>query len=192
MSAPQDPAPPKRKKDEGLDGRSYEEVEAFLLRLSPTRRRIFRQLLQEIAQGDFWTKKRAVQAIRLAASRKKYGIKQYEIGKVLDVSETIISRNVKRYKKTATEEPPRSGPKSQLSDVFGVIQNFIDAKNRQGKAVTMGVLTAYVNDKLRVPVTKQTLKKHMKWHDSAISWQLPLMLPVSTSIPATSRLTRTT
>ena len=71
MSAPQDPAPPKRKKDEGLDGCSYEEVEAFLLRLSPTRRRIFRQLLQEIAQGDFWTKKRAVQAIRLAASRKK-------------------------------------------------------------------------------------------------------------------------
>ena len=37
----------------------------------------------------------------------------------------------------------------------------------------MGVLMAFVNDKLRIPVTKQALKKHMKRHDFCYTGATP-------------------
>ena len=76
---------------------------------------------------------------------KAYGVLQKDLAALLDVSETVISRIVKGYQKTLSEECPRSGPPSKLSDAFGEIENFIDAKNREHKAVTMGVLMAFVN-----------------------------------------------
>ena len=37
----------------------------------------------------------------------------------------------------------------------------------------MGVLLAFVNDMLRIPVTKQALKKHMKRRDFCYIWAIP-------------------
>ena len=130
-------------------------------------------LLLAVAQGDLWTQKRRVQGVRLLRRMKVFGLFQKDIAAVLDVSETVISRYAKQLRKNPTEDTPRSGPPIELGDVFDQIENFIDTKNREHKAVTMGVLMAFVNDKLRIHVTKQALKMHMKRHDFCYKWATP-------------------
>ena len=173
MSSSAPPAPPRPKKDEHLPGCTQAEVIQNLQHVNSERRRDMELLLLEVDRGDFWTQKRRVQAIRLLRGMKAHGLFQKDIAAVLDVSETVISRYAKQLRKTPTENPPRSGPPSQLSDVFVQIANFIDAKNREHKAVTMGVLMAFVNDKLHIHVTKQALKMNMKRHDFCYTWATP-------------------
>ena len=173
MSSRPPPEPPSPKKDDSLPGCTQAEVLENLQHVNQERRRNVELLLLEVARGDFWTQKRRVQGVRLLRLMKVFGLFQKDIAAVLDVSETVISRYAKQLRKNPTEEPPRSGPPSELSDVFDQIENFIDAKNREHEAVTMGVLMAFVNDKLRIPVTKQALKMHMKRHDFCYTWATP-------------------
>ena len=85
-------------------------------------------LLREVAHGDFYEKKRYVQSVRLLNSMKAHGVKQKDIATVLDVHESRVSLYKKQYRHNPTEKCPRPGPASQLSDVFEVVENFIDAK----------------------------------------------------------------
>ena len=118
MSSSAPPAPPRPKKDEHLPGCTQAEVLENLQHVNHERRRSVELLLLEVARGDFWTQKRRVQGVRLLRGVKAHGLFQKDIAAVLDVSETVISRYAKQLRKNPTEEPPRSGPPSQLSDVF--------------------------------------------------------------------------
>ena len=79
-------------------------------------------LLHEVAQGDFYAKIRYTQGVRLFNAMKPHGVKQKDIAVVLDVSESRISSWVKQYRHNPTEEPPRSGAPSALSDVYEVVK----------------------------------------------------------------------
>ena len=64
---------------------------------------------------------------------KKYGVKQKDIATVLDLSEGRVSSYKTHFRHNPTEECPRPGLPSQLSDVYEVVKNFIDSKNRDLK-----------------------------------------------------------
>ena len=127
------PAPKKPKKTEGLDGCSKDEIGAFLRRLTPERMEKMIHLLDEVAQGDFYEKKRFTQAVRMLNAMKKHGVKQKDIATVLDLSEGRVSSYKTHFRHNPTEECPRPGLPSQLSDVYEVVKNFIDAKIEMGK-----------------------------------------------------------
>ena len=135
-------APARRKpnKNEGLPGCIRAEIEANLEGLSPERKGKMITLLHEVAQGDFFEKKRYTRGVRLAEVMKLHGVKQKDITVVLDVSESRVSNCCKHHRHNPTEEQPRSGPPSELSDVYGVVKNFIDTKNNNNETVTMAVL----------------------------------------------------
>ena len=122
MSASTSPAPPKPKKDEGLPGCTQAEVQQNLQRVQPERRRNVEELLLEAAQGDFYEKKRFTQGVRLLNAMKPHGVKQKDIAAVLDVSESLVSSWKRHFRHNPTEEPPRSGAPSTLSDVYEVIK----------------------------------------------------------------------
>ena len=173
MSARPPPEPPKPKKDEGLPGCTEAEVQHNLEKLPRGRKENMVNLLREVAQGDFYEKKRFTQGVRLIKLMKVYGVKQKDIAVVLDVSEGLVSQYKKHYRNNPTEEPPRSGAPSALSDAYEVIKNFIDAKNNNKEAVTMASLMSFINDELRIPVTTKTLSAHLQRKDFVYSPALP-------------------
>ena len=122
------PAPRKPNKNEGLPGCTRAEVEANLEGLQPERKENMLSLPGEVAQGDFFEKKRFTQGVRMVRVMKIHKVKQKDIAVVLDVSESWVSNCYKHYRHNPTEECPRSGPPSEISDVYEVIKYFIDAK----------------------------------------------------------------
>ena len=121
-------APRKPNKNEGLPGCTRAEIEANLEGLPPERKEKMLTLLHEVAQGDFFEKKRFTQGVRMVRVMKIHKVKQKDIAVVLDVSESWVSNCYKHYRHNPTEECPRSGPPSEISDVYEVIKYFIDAK----------------------------------------------------------------
>ena len=164
---------PKPKKDKGLPGCTTAEVEANLVGLQQKRKQNVMDMLLEVARGDFFEKPRFTQGVRLVNAMKVYKVKQKDIAVVLGVSESWVSQCYKHYRHNPTEEQPRSGPPSPLSDVYGVIKNFIDAKNNNNEAVTMAVLLEFVNDELRIPVTSNTLRMHIQRKDFVYTYAIP-------------------
>ena len=153
------PVAPRRKtkKDAGLQGLTREEVEARIQLLTPTKIVRFQGLLEEVAHDDFWRRERFVQVVRMLDAKDAHGVKQVDIATVLDIDKGLVSRYKKYHRYNPFESRPRSGPKSVLDEVFPQIQFFIDGKNSEGEAVTMGVLLGFVVDELKVPVSRKRL-----------------------------------
>ena len=124
-------------------------------------------MLEEVAQEDFWRRDRFVQVVRLLDVKDEYGVTQEDMRVVLDVSKGLVSRYKKYHRYNPVESRPRSGPKSVLDEVFPQIQFFIDGKNSEGEAMTMGVLLGYIVDELMVPVSRNTLYTYMRRHNFA-------------------------
>ena len=112
MSASEPPGPPKPKKDQGLPGCTQAEVQRNLQQLPPTRKEKMEGLLREVAQGDFFVKRRYTQGVRLLNAMKPRNVKQMDIAVVPDVSESRVSIWKKQYRHNTAEEPPRSGPRA--------------------------------------------------------------------------------
>ena len=158
-------APPRKtKKDAGLPALTREEVESRLQLLCPRQMPRVRGLLEEVAHDDFWRRDRFVQVVRMLDAKDEYDVTQVDIGVVLHVSKGLVSRYKKYHQYNPVESRPRSGPKSVLDEVFPQIQFFIDGKNSEGEAVTMGVLLGYIVDELKVPVSRNTLYTYMRRH----------------------------
>ena len=104
---------------------------------------------------------------------KVHGVKQKDIAVVLGVSESLVSNCCKHHRHNPTEEPQRSGPPSELSDVYEEIKNFINAKNNSNQPVTMAVLMEFVNDELRIPVSTNTLRMHIQRKDFVYANAIP-------------------
>ena len=107
-------APPRRKPNvnEGLPGCTKAEVEANLEGLPPERKERMTALLLEVAQGDFYDKKRFTQGVLLLNAMKPHSVKQKDIAVVLGVSESLVSSWKRLFRHNTTEEPPRSGPQA--------------------------------------------------------------------------------
>ena len=101
MSAP---APRKPNKNDGLPGCTRAEVKANLEGLPPERKGKMITLLHEVAQGDFFEKKRFTQGVRMVRVMKVNKVKQKDIAVVLDVSESWVSNCYKHYRHNPTEE----------------------------------------------------------------------------------------
>ena len=123
--------------------------------------------------GVFFEKRGYTQGVRLLNAMKQHGVEQKDIAVVLDVSESLVSSWKKRFRNNPTEEPPKSGAPSELSDVYEVIKNFIDTKNNNQEAVTMAVLLGFINDELGIPVTSKTLSRHLERKDFVYTPALP-------------------
>ena len=80
------PAPRKPNKNEGLPGCTRAEIEVNLEGLPPERKEKVLTLPHEVAQGDFFEKKRFTQGVRMVRVMKVHKVKQKDIAVVLDVS----------------------------------------------------------------------------------------------------------
>ena len=155
----------KTKKDAGLPGCTREEVMSRVQQLPPVKMACVQGLLDEVAQEDFWRRERFVQIVRMLDGMDVHGVKQNDIAFVLNVSKALVSRCKKYHRNNPIECRPRSGPKSVLDEIFPKIQFFIDGKNSDKEAVTMGVLLGFIVDKLKVVVSRKAVWNYMNKHD---------------------------
>ena len=130
-------------------------------------------LLDEVAQEDFWRRERFVQIVRMIDGMEAHKVKQNDIAFVLNVSKSLVSRCKKYHRLNPIECAPRSGPKSVIDEIFPKIQFFIDGKNSDGEAVTMGVLLGFVVDELKVVVSRKTLWNYMEKHGFSYTLAIP-------------------
>ena len=114
-------------------------------------------LVHEVGRGDFWTRPRHVQVVRMVARRKVHRVTQKDIAFVLRVTAALVSKYKLRFEETGVETRNGPGRKSQLSDVLPDITNFIRDEMLAGRSVTMSVLMDFLVDKVRTPIARSTL-----------------------------------
>ena len=140
--------------------------------LQQSRRAGVTNLVDEVGQDeDFWTKTRGVQISRMLLRNEAHGVMQKEIAIVLGVSKGLVTRKKRKLQKDGLETSQSPGKPSQLSVVFPLLENFIRAETRAKRAVTMGVVMAFVSE--RIPnhqITRKTLYTFMKRHGYAYKW----------------------
>ena len=135
--------------------------------LPPVKMACVQSLLDRVANDDFWRRDRFVQIVRMIDWMDTYGVKQNDIAFVLDVSKALVSRYKKYHQSNPIECRPRSGPKSDLEQIYPQIQFFIDGRNSDKEAVTMGVLLGFIVDSLKVVVSRKAVWNFMNKHDFA-------------------------
>ena len=104
--------------NENLPGCSREFVESRLALVPEKRRDNMARLLNEVGNGDFWTKKRFVQILRLLDGMGFFHVAQSDIAAVLDVSCCLVTRFKQYHRHHPEEVRPSSGRPSPLSEVF--------------------------------------------------------------------------
>ena len=143
--------------NESLPGCSEQEA-LDRIRLVPEHRRgDVLALLLEVGHGDYWEQKRYVQVVRLLDRKDDYHVLQTDIAKIMDLSDNIVSR-YKRYHLLHPDEERRlSGRPSEIRDVFGLLEEFVDERNRADKPVTMDILMDYATNHLHITVFRKEL-----------------------------------
>ena len=121
-------------------------------------------LLLEVAQGDYWEKKRYVQVVRLLDHKDDFGVFQTDIAKVMDLSDNIVSR-YKRYHRLHPDKESRlSGRPSEIRPVFPSLEKFVDDRNKADQPVTMDILMDYAINQLHIVVSRKVLLEYMVDH----------------------------
>ena len=121
-------------------------------------------LLLEVAQGDYWEKKRYVQVVRLLDHKDDFRVFQTDIAKVMDLSDNIVSR-YKRYHRLHPEEERRlSGRPSEIRPVFPSLEKFVDDRNKADQPVTMDILMDYAINQLHIAVSRKALREYTRDH----------------------------
>ena len=67
-------------------------------------------LLRDVGEGDFWTKTRYVQVIRMLSMKDVHNVKQTDIAATLGVSNGLVTRYKQYYEEHPDEEarPPQA------------------------------------------------------------------------------------
>ena len=139
--------------------------------LQQSRREGVTNLIREVGHGDFWTKTRGVQISRMLSRNEAYGVMQTEIATVLGVSKSLITRKKRQLEKNPDETSLSPGKPSQLSVVFPLLENFIEAETLARRAVTMSVVMAFVTDHMPThEVTRKTLYTFLRRHGYVYKW----------------------
>ena len=137
--------------------------------IQQSRRAGVTNLVDEVGQDeDFWTKTRGVQISRMLLRNEAHGVMQKEIAIVLGVSKGLVTRKKRKLQKDGLETSQSPGKPSRLSVVSPLLENFIRAETRAKRAVTMGVVMAFVSE--RIPnhqITRKTLYTFKKRHGYA-------------------------
>ena len=124
-------------------------------------------LLNAVADDDFWIAPRKIQVVGLVLRREEFHVSQTDIAKVMGVANSSVTRYKQEYEDHPDDMFPRAGRPSPISDVFPDIRNFIAAEMADNHAVTIGVLMEYVKDSLGVDVLRKNLREYMKSHGYA-------------------------
>ena len=121
-------------------------------------------LLEEVGRDDFWEKSRYVQVVRLLDHKDDFRVPQTDIAKLFDLSDNIVSRYKRYLRKHPEEERRLSGRRSEIRDVFQLLENFIDEKNRAHQAVTMDILLEFAINQLHIVTSRKLLRRYVKQH----------------------------
>ena len=85
-------------------------------------------MINDVGHGDFWTQPRGVQLIRMLARKDVHRVFQTDIAIVLGVSNSLVTKKKQQQEDNPGEAPRRPGRRSELSDVFPLLENFIAAE----------------------------------------------------------------
>ena len=150
------------------------EIDMRADNIDEQRRDGMQDLVHDVCNGDVLRVPRQVQVLRMLARKDDYGVLQADIGKVLGVSKGLVTRLKQQHEEHPEGTRRRPGRPSQLSDVFPELENFIAEETRARRAVTMGVLMAFITDILPTPqVTRRNVRTFMKRHKYAYKSTVP-------------------
>ena len=91
-------------------------------------------------------------------------VSQKEIAFVLRVSKGLVTK-LKQYHDLHPEESrPATGRPSALREIFPDLKAFVEQEITECRSVTMSVLMAYATDKVRTPISRDTLCRYMERH----------------------------
>ena len=131
-------------------------------------------LINDVGHGDFWTQPRGVQLIRMLARKDVHRVFQTDIAMVLGVSNSLVTKKKQQQEDSPGEAPRRPGRRSELSDVFPLLENFIAGERRARRAVTMNVVMAFLADHIRSPeVTTKNASAYLQRHGYAYKLTVP-------------------
>ena len=168
MSSSSSPPPPEQGNPGSLPPCTVEEVNAHLAALPQQKRERVTNLLRDVGEGDFWTKTRYVQVIRMVAMKDVHNVKQMDTAATLGVSNGLVTRYKQYFEEHPDEEiRPPPGRQSELSDVSPELENFIAAETGADRAVTMSVVMAFLTDRITTPLTRGTVWRFMDRHGYA-------------------------
>ena len=131
-------------------------------------------LINDVGHGDFWTRQRGVQPIRMLTMKDFHRVFQTDIAMVLGVSNSLVTKKKQQQEDSPGEAPRRPGRRSELSDVFPLLENFIAGERRARRAVTMNVVMAFLADHIRSPeVTTKNASAYLQRHGYAYKLTVP-------------------
>ena len=140
------------------------EVKRRIATVEEERRDSVKDLFEEVDDDDFWTSPRIVQVQRMLARKDAYQVLQTDIATILGIDDARVTHLKQQLQENPDGTRRRPGRPSQLSDVFPLLENFIDEETRARRAVTMSVLMAFLSDIITEPLTKKRLRTFMKRH----------------------------
>ena len=155
---------PRHPSQEPLPPREPGEIARAVSQIREGRREIVLRLVVDVANADeaFWTKVRKAQVEALLDLAEERGVLLNELAAVMGVSTSLMTKVKARHEEHPGEPPQPPGRPTPLRDNTQRPADFVDAETARGNAVTLTTLLAYATDVVKIPTTRNALRKLMK------------------------------